>query len=112
MVLTKTNSSSLIVFPAVAARVTTTATKMQFRKEEELIGHGADRMVDGPCCIAPGNGHSLAFIYQITGVIGAWHLVIVIWQEGKQAVWVAITVPKLDKAMIGGETLVAFPCCG
>ena len=35
---------------------------------------------------------------------------VVIRQEGEQAVWVGITVPELYDAMIGGEALDVAPC--
>lgn len=37
---------------------------------------------------------------------------VVIRQEGEQAVWVGITVSKLHDAMIGGEALDGAPCRG
>lgn len=108
--LTKTDSSSFKVLPAVAAGVTATSPKMQLGQEEERIWHCAHRMVDGICCVAPVNGYPLAFKYQITGEITVGGLVVVIWHEGEQAVWVLVTVKKLDEAIVGGEALVAFPC--
>jgi len=83
---------------------------MQFGQEKELVGHDADRMVNGRCCFAPINGYSLSFIHRVTGVIRAWGLVAVIWQEGEQAVWVAVTVLKLHGVTIGGETLDVALC--
>lgn len=85
---------------------------MQFGQEEELVGHGADRIGDGPCRVAPVNGYPLAFKYGVIGEIRARDLMVVIRQEGEQAVWVGVTVPKLDNAMIGGETLDGAPCRG
>ena len=35
---------------------------------------------------------------------------VVFRQEGEQAAWVGITVPKLHDVMIGGEALDAAPC--
>lgn len=83
---------------------------MQFSQEEELARHGAHRFDDRRSCIAPVDSYPLTFIYQIIGVIRARDLVAVIRQEGEQAVWVGITVPKLDDAMIGGEALVCTFC--
>ena len=83
---------------------------MQFGQEEELVGHGADRIVDGPSCIAPVNSYPLALIYRIIGVTRGRYLMVVIRQEDEQAVWVGITVLKLHDAMIGSEALHAAPC--
>ena len=83
---------------------------MQFGQEEELVGHGADRIVDGPSCIAPVNGYPLALIYRIIGLTRGRYLMVVIRQEGEQAVWVGITVLKLHDAMIGSEALHSAPC--
>ena len=83
---------------------------MQFGQEEELVRHGAGRIGDGPSCIAPVDSYPLTFIYQTTGVIGARDLATVVRQEGEQAVWVGITVPKLHGAMIGGEALYGVLC--
>lgn len=102
----------MIIFPAVAARVTAASSKMQFGQEEELVRHGADRIGDGPCCVAPVNSYPLAFKYRVIGEIRARVLMVVIRQEGEQAVRVGITVPKLDNAMIGGEALDCAPCRG
>lgn len=85
---------------------------MQFGQEEELVRHGADRIDDGPCCVAPVNSYPLAFKYRVIGEIRARVLMVVIRQEGEQAVRVGITVPKLDNAMIGGEALDCAPCRG
>ena len=102
----------MIIFPAVAARVTAASSKMQFGQEEELVGHGADRIGDGPCRVAPVNGYPSAFIIQVTGVIRTRDLVVLIRQEGEQAVWVGVSVPKLDNAMIRGGALDGAPCRG
>ena len=83
---------------------------MQFGQEEEVVGHGLDRIGDGPSCIAPLNSYPLALIYQVTAVIRARYLMVVIRQEGEQAVWVGIAVPKLHDAMIGGEALDGASC--
>jgi len=108
--LTKADGRALIICPAVAARVTAASSKMQFGQEEELVRHGADRIGDGPSCIAPVDSYPLAFKYRVIGEIRARGLVVVIRQEGEQAVWVGITVPKLHDAMIGGEALDGTPC--
>ena len=105
--LTKPNSSGSIVLPAVTASVSAAPSKMQFGQEKELVWHNSDRMVDGQCCFAPVNSYSLSFIYQVIGVISTWGLVAVIWQEGKQAVWVAVAVSKMHGATVGGEALGA-----
>ena len=103
--LTKPDSSGSIVLPAVTARVSATSAKMQFGQEKELVWHNSDRMVDVPCCFAPVNSYSSSFIYQVTGEISAWGLVTVIWQEDKQAVWVAVAVSKMHGAIVGDEAL-------
>ena len=46
--LAKADCRALIMFPAIAARVTATSSKMQFGQEEEVVGHCADRIVDWP----------------------------------------------------------------
>ena len=84
---------------------------MQFGQEKELVWHNSDGMVDGQCFFAPLNSYSLSFIYQVTGVIRAWGLVAVIWQEGKQAVWVGVTVFKLHGVTVGGKALDVALCC-
>jgi len=84
---------------------------MQFCQEKELVGHDADRMVDGQCCFAPVDSNSSSFIYWVTGKIRAWGSVEVIWQEGKQAVWVAVTVFKMHGTAIGDEALDGAFCC-
>lgn len=83
---------------------------MQFGQEKELVWHNSNRMVDGECCFAPNNSYSLSFIYRVTGEIRAWGLVAVIWQEGKQAVWVAVTVFKLYGVTVRDEALDVALC--
>ena len=108
--LTKADGRALICFPAVAACITAASSKMQFSQEEELVRHGAHRIDDRRSCIAPVDSYPLTFIHQITGVIRARDLAAVIRQEGEQAVWVGVTVPKLDDAMIGSEALDCTFC--
>ena len=75
-----------------------------------MVRHGADRINDGPSCIAPVISYPLAFKYRVIGEIRARYLMVLIRQEGEQAVWVGITVSELYDAMIGGEALEGALC--
>ena len=57
-----------------------------------------------------GNAVLRDIVYQVIGGIKTRDLVVVIRQESEQAVWVGVTVPKLDDAMIGGEALDVALC--
>ena len=83
---------------------------MQFGQEEELVWHSADRIGNGPSCIAPVDSYSLAFINRVIGEIRARDLMIVIRQENEQAVWLGIAVPILHDVIIGGEALDCALC--
>ena len=56
------------IFPAVTARVTAASSKMQFGQEEELVGHGADRIGDGTSSFVLVNSYPLALVYRVVGV--------------------------------------------
>ena len=98
------------VLPAVAGCVTATTSKMQLCQEEELVWHHAIRTRDGFGFLTPRNSDTLVFVSKVWMVVTRG-LMVMVWQEGKQAVGICVTVFKLDGRTVGFEALSIFVSC-
>ena len=78
---------------------------MQFGQEEELVWHGTVGIADRYGSVAPIHSNSSFFINQISRMIAAGSLVVVIWEEREQAVGITVTVLKPYVKTVGAESL-------
>ena len=97
------------ILPAVARGVTATASKMKLRQEVEFVRH-VITMCDRNTLWSPVNRETLVFVTWARS-IAARRLKIKIWHECEKAVWICITVVKLDNVSVGTEALVYFSFC-
>ena len=104
----------ITVGPAVAGSVGATASKMQLGQEEEFVWHHAIRIGEGNGPRTPGYSDTRSFVNQVTIMIWAWGLKIVVGQKRKVAVCTAGAISVLDCLAVGFEALdelISGNCC-
>ena len=83
---------------------------MQLCQEEELVWHHAVRICDRLGLGAPIHSDTTVLVNR-TRTIAMWGLMIMVWQEGEQAVRICVAISKLDDLTIRSEALGVFLSC-
>ena len=89
--LTKTNSSSVCIFPTITRGVSTTSPKMHLGEKQEIIGQ-LTMPIRRDTGSSPINCYTTTFINQVCTVIVADVFFAVVWEKGKIGIWICITI--------------------